>query len=950
MAQTNRHLARNLGIALLLAATLLAALFLATLSPPGPASVAAHPCVGVDDMHDDFRSRPVPCSTPTHQKPYHEHSFEVDGGRDGGREEGLVFKAYLPDDFEKYNDPGDRIIIGFEQSFDLLNPDPPVNSITAVDSDGDTVTVTAASVDGKELELSVGVNSLIVGDYVTITIGPDAGIETPETPRGFDNFEGEQPYEVDIFFEDGAGNAGRVQASDKNFVIVKNPISSTVPSATVRVELHTYAEALISETDEIVVDFSGPSADSGFVVPNTISTSRIQVRYDGNKTFNPSEVVVQGERVVFAVPEKETEPISFMGYYSITFTNLARIRNPFSAGIYEIKVSSFVSDEVDTIEAVVRRTTTLNPPEGARGSEFTLDGKGYAAGTVTVYHDANDNERIDPGETLASEKTSRGAFKAKLTAQGEPGSPKYRIRARDSEGEDVTVEFDIRSSMSFEPATVGLGSSLKIIITDWEEDRDEVVAVQIAGESVQFTDRDARSGDEGKFLSQAIKYENCIHHPDSPPTINGRITLTVDVPSDIPPGEQTVAVFDHRQLDYSIDGRVIGDNAEDRKPCSRIENEEEWGSLDGNLTQKFRSDDPIAITKSTVEIEGRSLTLSPATAVRGQRVTVSGFGFGRGGFIESVQINGVPVHGSEQFEISTTGFVSFTVTVPVINRVGSYEVRVESENNTLGTGTLTVPEPAVTLSPSESRAGTEVTVTGTGFIANTPVRVTYADTHVAAGFANASGNVSLPFRVPLSAEIGRSYPVTVQAEVSGTEVSASATHSPALSTIATEPAEVSVGDLLTITGRDLPPFAIVRPIEIDGRNVTPFPAPTTDETGAFEVEVRVPGTQVGDQPLRVVAGGVVLTHTITVAPLPLSGPPARVFRDLISEGSLIAVWRYVNETQVWNLFDPNVPEELSELNDLTYVGTGDIVWLETTAQVEFQGDLLNAGWSLIRLK
>ena len=972
MAHTNRHLARDLGIALLLAATFLAALFLATLSPPGPASVAAHPCAtGTPaDTHVDFRSRPVPCSTPTHQTPHHIQENEVDGGRD--RE--LVFKAYVPKNVGDFDDTGDSIVIEFDDSFDLPDSlrltkpgadpnDMPINLIT-INRSGSTDTKAITDSDNavpkndkKELTLIEALDfssPLEADEYITITIREGTGIETPETPRGFDGIE--EGYEVLITFVD-AGDIPPVieriedKNVDRNLVVVRNPISSTVPSATVRVELHTHTNPPISETDEIIVDFSGPSADSGFVVPNTISTSRIQVRYNGNKTFNPSEVVVQGERVVFAVPEKETEPISFMGDYSITFTNLARIRNPFSAGIYEIKVSSFVSEEVDTIEAVVRRTTTLSPPEGARGTEFTLEGKGYAAGTVTVYHDANDNERIDPGETLASEKTVRGAFKAKLTAQGEPGSPKYKIRARDSEGEDVTVEFDIRSSISFEPPIVAPGSQLTIIITDWEEGRDEVVAVQIAGESVQFADRDAHSGDEGTFLSQAIKYEYCIHHPDSPPTINGRITLNVDVPSNIPPGEQTVAVFDHRQLDYSIDGRVIGDNDEDRKPCTRIENEEEWGRLDGNLTQKFRSDDPIAVTKSTVEIEGRSLTLSPATAVRGQRVTVSGFGFGRGGNLTSVSINGEPVaERPEQFEVSTTGFISITVTVPPNTPVGTNEVRVTGANNTLGTGALTVPEPAVTLSPSESRAGTEVTVTGTGLIANTPVRVTYADTHVAAGFANASGNVSLPFRVPLSAEIGRSYPVTVQAEVSGIEVSASATHSPALSTIATEPAEVSVGDLLTVSGRDLPPFAIVRPIEIDGRNVTPFPAPTADATGAFEVEVRVPGTPVGDQPLRVVAGSVVLTHTITVVPLPLSGPPARVFRDLINEGSLIAVWRYVNESQVWNLFDPNVPEELSELNDLTYVGTGDIVWLETKAQVEFQGDILNAGWSLIRLK
>ncbi len=661
--------------------------------------------------------------------------------------------------------------------------------------------------------------------------------------------------------------------------------------------------------------------------------------------------------MIFAVPfEKDDIPISVEYDYSITFTNLARIKNPFSAGIKTIKVSSFVpGDEEDIIEAVVRRTTTVSPPEGARGSEFTLEGKGYAAGTITVYHDADGEEDIDPGETLASVKTARGGFRVKLTAGGEPSEAKYTVWARDSEGEEVPVEFDIRSSMSFEPPIVSLGSRLTIIISDWEENRDEVVAVQIAGEKV--------------FIADAIGYANCIDHPNNPARQDSerRVTLTVDVPSNIPPGEQTVAVFDHSQLDYSMGETDIDDNAENRKPCSKIEAR---GQPVGPLIQKFRTDDPIAITKATVEIQGQSLTLSPSEAVRGQRVTVSGFGFGRGGDITCVTINGKEVQEDfSRFEISTTGFISLTVPVPLGAREGTNEVRVEGGAETyecsesrmpdiVGTGVLTVPEPAVAVSPSESRAGTEVTVTGTGFIANTPVRVSYVDdrspgsgdTHVGAGFADARGNVSLPFTVPLSAQIGLSYQVTVQAEVGSTIASASATHSPALSTISTSPAEVSPGDLLTVSGVNLRPFAIVRPIEIDGRNVTPFPAPTTDETGAFEAEVRVPGIPFGDQPLRVEVSGVVLTHTISIVPLPFSGPPERVFRDLVRSGALVAVWRYDNATQDWDLYGPAVPEELSELNDLTHVQTGDILWLETTVTEEFQGDLLNAGWSLISLK
>ena len=399
-------------------------------------------------------------------------------------------------------------------------------------------------------------------------------------------------------------------------------MSSTVPGATVRVVLETHAEAKIRTTDEIEVDFSGPSADSGFTVPSSIATSRIQVHYgNGTKRFNPAEVQVQGERVIFSVPLDADKEIEFDGDYRITFSNLARIRNPVSAGIKTIKVRSFVNpDDVDIIEAVVRRTTTVTPQDGPRGSEFTLEGKGYAAGTVTIFHDADDdystNRVIEPGETLTSVQTVRGAFSVKLTALGKPGDATYTVSARDSEGVVVSEEFNIKSAFSFVPPIVGPGSSLTIIISDWEATRNEIVAVQIAGEQ--------------EFLSDAIEYEYCIDHPDSARRDpKGRITFTLDVPANIPSGEQTVAVLDHSQLDYSRAGIVIADNDKGRMPCTRLDSEKEWGSQIGELNQDFRTDDPIAVTKATVEIATQDLTLTPSSAARGQWVTLTGSGFSR---------------------------------------------------------------------------------------------------------------------------------------------------------------------------------------------------------------------------------------------------------------------------------------------------------------------------------
>ena len=204
------------------------------------------------------------------------------------------------------------------------------------------------------------------GEHLIITIKQGTGILTPEVPRGFDRAT--DGYEVTFTFidNDGAQSSPAVEVSGQNVVVVKNPISSSVPNATVRVDLFTYAEAEIGPGQEITVDFSGPSADSEFVVPSSILPSRVTIAPKERSSFSPSDVLVQGARVILTIPTGTTSIRSVpMGEYEIRFSQLARIRNPFAAGNQVITVSSTApGDEPDEITAVIKRTTTIDPLEG----------------------------------------------------------------------------------------------------------------------------------------------------------------------------------------------------------------------------------------------------------------------------------------------------------------------------------------------------------------------------------------------------------------------------------------------------------------------------------------------------------------------------------------------------------------------------------------------------------
>lgn len=888
---------------------------------------------------------------------------------DGGRDRELALKAYPPGDVDIHLDASDQIEISLPE-FDLSGASfKSTGELGVIKISGSVLSPAQidANASGGKLTLTLS-NAVSVsaeaGESLDITITEGAGILTPETPRGFDDSDDGYPVAI-TFVDKGAGQQDtRTEAANNNIVVVKNPISSDVPGATVRVELVAYADVIIGSSEEIVVDFSGPSVDSEFFVPASISNTRVTIRPKDKSSFNPSEILVQGARVTLTIPSGTSPKSIPAGEFTITFSNLARIRNPFAAGIRDIKVLSFVPGDLeDVIKAVIRRTTTIDTLEGPRGTEFILQGKGYPSGTVTVYHDANCDGNIDAGETLASDNTVRGAFSVDLVAReprelGTPGCPLdplvYRVKAKDSEGVDDEIPFLIKSGMFFQPVPARVGSPLKITISDWQDNFPDVVAVSIAGEQA--------------YVAEVREYQNCFEYTGVfRPNSDGMVYLEVDVPRFVPGGEQTVAVHGHEGLEHY---EVLDDETEmtltgANKPVCTAGERKGSGV---KVIAKLKSE-PQAIIKATVEIDIEDLTLSPAMAARGQRVTITGSGFTRasrgGNHIESVWIGGKRVEDDPAgFEVGTDGSIAFPVTVPLEVADGDNEVRIEGADHTLGQATLTVPEASITLEPAQGQRGAELVITGSGFIARELVLLDYYSDEVVTKettqlavsglLADSQGGFEMTFKVPVTAEVGKSHLITAVAEMDTREgtvkVNAEAKHLVTQAGITTSPDSVSPGDHLTVSGEALPPFTLVGPIRIAGIEVTPASEVATDENGAFEARVLIPQMDFGDQTLTVQVAWVILPHIVNVAPPPLSGPPSQVFKYLIRDGVLLTVWHYDNATQAWSLFDPLLAGEIAELNDLTEVSSGDILWIDLREPRYFQGNDLDAGWNLIRLK
>lgn len=941
----NRQASKTIGITLLLAAGLLAALFAdGVFAPPGADA--------------QTQSQEVPPSVNT-----------VDGGRD----QELVFNVSLPSSPSDYLNVGDKIKItlpGFDLSSASFSSPATEIEITKAAVPSNTVVNPSSAVgsNGSLILTLPDLSSLSItnNDYLIITIEKGSGILTPEIPKGFDDSahpqESGRGYPVVITLKDMVGdtNQGPHETDpDDNIVVVRNPLSSTVPSEVVRVTLVTSTDtATIRGSDEIVVDFSGPSPDSEFVVPANLRAPGIQVKYQqpvsGGNTFaatvTPSGVLVQGEKVTLTLPQNTPttplHPVAVSGEYTIIFNTSAGIKNPYSAGNPVITISSFVEgDERDDITAVVRRTTTIEPPTGPRGTEFTLTGKGYAEGTVTIFHDANYNtgdteDEIDPGETLASVDTVKGAFTVRLTVRGKPGDLLYRVRTRDSEGVVDRIDFTIESGMFFEPLVGRVGSPLRITISDWQELDQEVAAVSVGGETA--------------YIVEVKEYVNCFEYTGGIRANGDKvITLLIDeVPPDVPEGKQTVSFYGYDELIHG-----------DKQRC----NKDNKGKGKAKVSKAELKDEPTAIIKETVDIDREELTLSPPTAARGQKVTITGSGFSRAAWgkdhIESVWIGGNKVAEDHSwFEVGTNGDIAFAVTVPLDVPDGANEVLIQGTDSTLGESVLTVPRAAISLDPPLGSRGTDLTITGSGFIANELVTVTYGagvgaplgEAKFGGILADSQGGFELEFQVPITAEVGKRHLVTAVAEeeVKGETVTveAEASHLIIRANIITSPDAVSPGERLTIRGQHLPTFSLVGPVSIAGIELSLDSGVATDEYGDFETDILIPHIDYGDHTLLVQVGGVISPHIVNLAPPPLNGSPGQVFKYLVRDGVLLVVWHFDNATQSWSVFDPSLDGEMAALNDLTEVGSSDIVWVNLRQPQFFQESELLAGWNLITLK
>ena len=620
----------------------------------------------------------------------------------------------------------------------------------------------------------------------------------------------------------------------------------------------------------------------GWGLPSSIDTKDVLVHV-GDSAANPENVEVTSGEIIIELNQTVDGAGIEIGAQE-TATVVIRKRAGLTAPANAGMYDVTVDEATATDAVMISAKLTVDPEKGGSGTMITVSGKAFANGTGTLSTYADNDTSTE--SVLKDVTVANGAFSTTVAAKDlvKADSGISRIKIVDADGGDAIEQFTVTGTTTLGSDSVGKGELLKISIADWIDFKPEFV--RIGGIRLETVDKDNIG------YTVALDADNAA-------------TFYVKVGGEIGLGTKTVVLFS-------------GTN---------------------------RLDD------ASVEITSLDLSVSPSSAVPGQEITVEGTGFTSGSKLVELTVGGVAQTALSNrnmvndYDVLSGGRIVISFKVPDGVTDGSKNIQVTDDDSRIGEVSLTVPEPTITLNPDTSRRGTDVSVSGTGFPANSNITVDYGsgETGIATGRSDATGNFTTSFGIPSDATIGGD--ATVKASVNDYE--AEATHAVPDKAITVTPEVARSGDTVMIVGTGFPRYADVQ-VKI-GDGVFRATNSRTDGIGDFTVSVIVPGIDSGTHVLQVDAGGSIATWVMTVpdAAVITTRPSGDVFEPLTTAGVLTVVWHFDNDTKAWSFYDPR--PEVAAAVDLTMVSSGDNVWIQVTADMEFQGEPLTTGWNNITL-
>ena len=698
--------------------------------------------------------------------------------------------------------------------------------------------------------------------------------------------------------------------------------------------------------DELVIEFH-----EDYSLPSSISTSAVTIDVEGADasgdpdaktmlTFNPSDIVVDGEEAVFSLGDmNEDDDLSqydLMPEAAITvnFRQAAGIRNPTEAGNYNIVKIGFGDFEIDNgneevaglnIEDAVRRKISLSEEDGGLGDMVTATAKGFENGVTLHFFldkhlDANgkyvgpDGQLSGDEDVLCSVPSVSGSNVA--SCDFEVTTPTFStgdnfVNAVDGDGnppydpDNDDHKFVLKASFSASPAGGSPGEIMQVQLVSFPSG--------MAFEHIKL------SGDYicGGAHPVTGEHQSCATYG----TIGtmGTASIAITVPNWAVPGVQELRIKAGGETDT------------------------------GNVT-----------------IVGPRIISTPATVVANQRVSLVGTGFSpnsvigddtaAGAAVSKMSIGGHPipwhkVNDGRDVNVDDGGNWAASVDLPLVEATtgsGERAIRVTDSKTRGGVVMVTLAERSFDITPPEGRVGTLAVVRGVGypskndeghsFTIDVIYKVQEGATSRVSVVPDASGRFEVQLRIPTTASI----PSTNQVEVSfdheagATGVLENKQHFVPEGLIMLSATSGGPGSTVTLSGEGFKTYVPVESVKIGTIEITPSPKPNTDANGMMEFDVLIPGLDVGIQTVEVKVGGTTSSTGFTVTESGVNpGDIKEVAVGLEELGdNLDVIWHFNNDSKEWTFYDGQ------EGSTLTHVITGEtyLILIKSDAEVILNGD------------
>ena len=385
----NSIVGKSTGIALLMAAALIAALFaMGVFSATGVgAAVNASPEPSIS------LSNNLPGATGVTMTV----TFQVSTGVVENGDQDIV--VTLPTAYTTGGNPA-------------VNADGVTVTVTQLDKEVGLVTLDTSTVDiayradvADTADVNESDDNVVAGETVTVVI---AGLTNPDAvsvPGEPDDTASPNPSDDDIQILQGTtDDANPIRYADPGISFSGGTLSlsSTTAGAAVQVVVNAWAEAAKTSANDITVNlanFGVPSTISlrGPSLSKTVPPPMHTTAYVGE----PGSIVVSGTKVTLSLfarfPGAPGAAGTLTDAYRITFKQSAGITNPGTAGTATVSVGDGDTNG-HSLTATIQSAVTLSKGSGARGTDVTVTGVGLGGGGATVF--LVDGELCRPGRGL----------------------------------------------------------------------------------------------------------------------------------------------------------------------------------------------------------------------------------------------------------------------------------------------------------------------------------------------------------------------------------------------------------------------------------------------------------------------------------------------------------------------------------------------------------------------